>query len=366
MPKGKAVKSLLTEGLLPQISAERVDRDKGVIHGVRMGGLISRNRREYTTAAYKEAIKAGLYEGKPCNVNHVEEGKQVSANDRFGIWRNVRWSDTPEPGPVGNLHYIKSHPMADRVCESAERPDLAGTFGMSHIADASKVSYREAGKVIIEGIESVKSVDLVADPATVNGLFEHTETPHMAKSSIDTLIESSLNFPFQKKLYEGFKGNDVTGKYLKEEIEIEEGTSPADSLNTAFTQLSVSIAADNTLAPEAKGKWVTEAATLQAKLLNGPEVEPVKVTETVAPKTIDIDKAFKLCEQLEFAPDQKQLKTLLKLDEATAKEVAESFASVAVKHKKASSAPRLPIQESTTTEQKPASSTEELAQRIRN
>lgn len=361
MSKAKAF-TKLTEGVLQHIVAERVDREKGVMLGVRMGGLVSKNKREYTPGAYKKAIKDGLYEGKPCNVNHVKEGEQVSSYDRFGVWRNVRWSETPEPGPIGDLHYLKTHPLAERACEAAERSDLSGTFGMSHIADACDVSYGKNGKVIIEGIEKVKSVDLVADPATVNGLYESKEPTPMKKNAKAALLEA-CPYPFQKKLIESLDGLDV-------EIELAEDLKPVEIIKACVNHLCGKLAVDESLKPDQKGKRIAEAASVQMQLLDGPKVKEAEEDEeeeiVEAAKPISIDAAFRICEQLEFAPNQKQLKVLLKMDEATAKETAEQFAALSAKdpgQKKAFSAPRLPVEEDSKGDDAPATDHKTFAER---
>ncbi len=46
--------------------AMRVDREHGVIRGVKLLGLVSRNGRRYLPAALQQA--AGLYEGAKVNV----------------------------------------------------------------------------------------------------------------------------------------------------------------------------------------------------------------------------------------------------------------------------------------------------------
>lgn len=360
----KTSNKVLIEGVLPSIHASRVDREAGVIYGVRLGGLESKNKRRYTESAYKNALS--LYEGKPCNINHVEEGKQVAAEDRFGIWKNARWSDTPEPGPIADLHYIKSHPMAPRVCEAAERPDLSSAYGMSHIATPS-TTRPDKDWVIVEGFESINSVDLVADPATVKGLHEHTEKKPM-KQSIKALIESACNFPFQKRLWEGFIKDEDACKRITEEIESPESDKPVEVANAAFDALSVSVVKDGSLAPKAKAEKVDAIATLQAKMLNGEEPTPIPDTkkDNGNPKeSYGVRKASSLCESLKFKPTATQLTLISEAAEPSAKQLAEEFCrlSLVKPEQEITSAGRVePIEEST--KPKPAQTAEELAARI--
>ena len=146
------------------IAPKRVDRDAGLIEGVRILGQDSRNGRRYSPRAMAEAAR--LYEGAPVNVDHpATERKDRPLAEAFGWIRNVR----QEQGAVyGDLHYLKSHPQAELVAEAAERNP--NRIGLSHHAEGT---VRMDGKqVIVETVERVHSIDLVQTPATNAGLFE--------------------------------------------------------------------------------------------------------------------------------------------------------------------------------------------------
>lgn len=137
----------------------QVDRDAGVIRGVKLCGLESRNGRRYPIETLQAALP--LYENIPCNVNHGDS----TAEDRLGCFRNPRLQ---EDGIYADLHYLKSHAMADKLAEAAER--MPHILGFSHNAEGAGQFIE--GVWVIEKIEKLNSVDLVADPATTNGLFE--------------------------------------------------------------------------------------------------------------------------------------------------------------------------------------------------
>ncbi len=107
----------------------RVDREKGVIYGVKCLGPISRNGRRYAGTSFSDAVRH--YEGIEVNVDH--QGPDASAvrpfSDGFGVLREAR--KTSE-GVFADLHYLKSHPMAAMIAEKAER--FPNGFGMSHVA----------------------------------------------------------------------------------------------------------------------------------------------------------------------------------------------------------------------------------------
>ena len=69
--------------------ALRVDRAAGVIRGVKVLGLESKNGRTYLAEALAQAVP--LYEGAKVNVNHSKHGPAAPRDyqDRIGILRAV-------------------------------------------------------------------------------------------------------------------------------------------------------------------------------------------------------------------------------------------------------------------------------------
>lgn len=143
-----------------------VDRDKGIIRDVKILGLVSENNRRYLPEAVKSAKH--LYEGIKVNINHPDSSNdQRNAEDRFGKLINVYFVEGE--GLYGDLMFLKSHPMAERVCEAAER--MTDVFGLSHNAQGDGVDDKD-GCFVINEIVSVRHVDLVSDPATTKSLSE--------------------------------------------------------------------------------------------------------------------------------------------------------------------------------------------------
>jgi hypothetical protein len=79
-------------------------------------------------------------------------------------------------GVYADLHFLKSHPLAARVCEAAER--MPEVLGFSQNATTIQVPDGHGG-VVHESIKRVRSVDLVADPATTQSIFESYEEEQM-------------------------------------------------------------------------------------------------------------------------------------------------------------------------------------------
>ncbi len=151
--------TLLVEHVQQSTSPLRVDRDRGVIHSVKLLGWKSSNGRTYSEGG----VDASMYDGRPVNVNHLRSGQERSAYDRLGVIRNPV---KRKGGVYGDLHLLKSHPLAPAILEAAER--MPEAFGMSHTARGRASSRGD----VIERVEEVVSCDVVGDPATTRGLHE--------------------------------------------------------------------------------------------------------------------------------------------------------------------------------------------------
>ena len=144
----------------------RVDAAAGVIRGVKILGLESRNGRTYLPEALTRAIP--LYEGAKVNVNHPRGGPWDSRDyrDRLGVIRNVALR--PGAGLFGDLRFNPKHALAEQLAWDAEH--APENVGFSHNVEARTA--RRGERLVVEAITRVQSVDLVADPATTRGLFE--------------------------------------------------------------------------------------------------------------------------------------------------------------------------------------------------
>lgn len=150
------------------VPGAKVDAEAGVVRGVKILGLESQNGRSYDRSAIGKA--KGLYEGAKINIDHpATPGTPRGTRDRFGVLREV---NERSDGLYGDVHYLKSHPMAGPFCEAAER--MPSMMGFSHNIEGKTA--RRDGKTIVEEITKVRSVDLVSDPATTRGLFESQQS----------------------------------------------------------------------------------------------------------------------------------------------------------------------------------------------
>lgn len=159
-----------------------VDRENHIVRGVKVLGFTSANGRIYDFDAVKEAI--AKYEKAPVNKDHNME--EPSFSDRLGWLENVTLE---KDGLYADFHY---NPHADGI-ESflwfAEHNGL-GDVGFSHLV-SGKYSVDPDGTERITRIDKVKSVDLVANPATTKTIFESESYGDPSKEYVSQKTKSA-------------------------------------------------------------------------------------------------------------------------------------------------------------------------------
>lgn len=163
----------------------KIDKENGVVSGVKILGVKSRNNRVYPLETLRDA--APLYENAKVNVNHPDGSPNESRKyqDRVGSIKNVTLQ---ENGLYGDFHFNPKHPLAEQMLWDAEK--APENFGFSHNVEA--VVRLENGAQVVDKIVRVRSVDLVADPATTSGLFE-SERATQAIAPVNDAVASAPN-----------------------------------------------------------------------------------------------------------------------------------------------------------------------------
>jgi hypothetical protein len=353
----------LRESYAAQPGSLRVDREKGIIYGVKVLGRFSGNNHpgtgstdgtEYTEQAMRGALP--LYEGQKVNCDHPDRrnpDKDRSVYDRVGKLRDaeVRFGsgDRQKDGVFANLHLIKSHPMAGPLLDAAESRDLDDCFGMSH--NASGVGALRESKYVIHEIPVVRSVDVVADAGTVVGLFESKDTRMAGKNAKKPLtlrkVMEALKVPGARltQLWE-MEGGLLKPDLAPDEQPAPEPDAPPDA-NTAIAQAIIAILQDDGLTPEQKQKKVLQATDLLlgaeppaqaapapiADAVEGDDEEeadpagdagdgkdpppPKKDKQAMESRLRELerkDQVRDLCESEQFQPSKTQLKALVLLE----------------------------------------------------
>ncbi len=186
--------------------------DKNILRNVKILGPKSRNGRVYTTGAVGQV--ADLAEGAKVYTDHSKGPRRVA--DLVGRISNAR----VEGGAVrGDLSLLKSHPLRDRILELA-----SGGHGVGlSISAEGEVDYGQDTPVV-RSIHELRSVDLVADPATAKNLYE--EENIMAKDTdVQKIREEEL--AEQKRISEIRKIARKREKLMAKAIE--EGWTPDET-----------------------------------------------------------------------------------------------------------------------------------------
>jgi hypothetical protein len=207
--------------------ALRVDRTAGVLRGVKLIGLESLNGRRYRPAALSAAVT--LYEGAKVNVNHPKEGPLAPRDyrDRLGVIRQVEFR--ADEGLFGNLHFNPKHALAEQLAWDAENNPR--NVGFSHNVLARLT--REGEQTVVEAITHVQSVDLVADPAATQGLFEQASVEgeeavasELARLNAE-LQEAAIRERQLNREVQVYKAIAAHGSLLRTGASLQEAVGPA-------------------------------------------------------------------------------------------------------------------------------------------
>ncbi len=142
----------------------KVDKESGVIRGVRILNRQSRNNRSYTDRALTDI--AELLDGKHAFADHGEKNDR-SIREVLGIWVNAR-ADQSGGKVVADL---KVRPGEEWLLETAEK--LPEAIRMS--IDARGLVTRRDGRELVNRIAELNSVDAVTEGGTTRGIFESEE-----------------------------------------------------------------------------------------------------------------------------------------------------------------------------------------------
>jgi hypothetical protein len=228
----------LTEFFDSRDSNLSVDAEQGVIKGVKLLGSASRNGRDYPKETIARA--AALYEGARVNVDHPrgEPGSPRSYADRLGVIRNVRL-EQGQGGLRGDLHANPRHRLYEQLAWDAQHSPAS--VGFSHNVLAKTRTHN--GRVVVEEITRVKSVDLVADPATTRGLFEQQDEPgkergiEVKEITLEQLRSDrpDLVTAISEAAVEGYKSSEEVEAIKSRVKELEEQVDRYEAEKTAAT-----------------------------------------------------------------------------------------------------------------------------------
>lgn len=246
--KQKLQETFLSESALP------VDRDLGVIRGVKILGRESKNGRTYSERALREA--SSFYEGIKVNIDHPDRSNPNQERSFTSFIGQLDKCRVTESGVYGDLNILKSSEHAESVFEAAER--FPKQFGLSHNAEGDVI--QKDGKFVVEQIFHVNSVDIVGSPATVDGIYESLEPP-MKKTLREVVEAASKKRKGFKRILEEMHEDGMLTDVADEEV-IEAEVSAADAAVEALAKKADEIFKDPKIPPKEVGKKAAELAQM--------------------------------------------------------------------------------------------------------
>jgi hypothetical protein len=312
------------EDYTPQPGPLKVDRAAGIIYGVKVLGWKSRNRREYTREMAEDAVRRKLYEGVKVRINHqAEPARFLPAEPLFGTIHNAR---TSADGLFADLHFLKSHPMADRVCEDVERG--LGLYGMSHDAEKDQWEFKN-GAEVIHSISEVHFVDLVGKAATTANLWESQTVPTTLKELIGAAALDADRKQALLKLTEDYGVGDMgagasadNGRGLLAQAIAALLQSPDDADHELAEKVMQAMNAkpDN---PNPGAEVVETGKTTEAV----KEAAKETVQETIPPPVATLTEAEvkDLCELASIEPSKELLEALVGIDRSRGQKLLKQF-----------------------------------------
>jgi hypothetical protein len=171
-----------------------IDREKGIVRGVRVLNAESRNDRVYPESVLRDCLK--VYANLPVNVGHHYDPatmlpREVPPSDRFG-----RLGPNPviESGGITSdyLQFNPEHPFAKPFLWACEnQPDL---YSFSPLHRVKWARQRDGkNRLVAESILEAASADIVSDGGTTSTIFESrqwvsemTPDPEAIASSLET------------------------------------------------------------------------------------------------------------------------------------------------------------------------------------
>jgi len=146
------------------MTGSNVDREHGVIRNIVLLNEISVNNKVYPKTTREEATP--LFEGKKCYDNHGnmtgKDGRPI--REMIGVFRQSRFEGGKNKA---DLHLFDGE-LKEKILSIAEKGPESCGFSL----DGNGKTRWSDGKMIVDKITRVNSVDLVGDPATTTSLFE--------------------------------------------------------------------------------------------------------------------------------------------------------------------------------------------------
>ena len=140
---------------------QRIDRDAGVLYGVRILGIKSAHGYTYDLEAQK--VAAPRFEQMCMGLDHDYASKPMTIPDAWGVISNPRVDDK---GTLADVTYLKTHMYTEQILEDAERN--IGIFSVSPVTQHTSFDNKTKA---VKSFVPVRC-DMVVRSATNKKIFE--------------------------------------------------------------------------------------------------------------------------------------------------------------------------------------------------
>jgi len=161
--------TIASEDAFESVGLADVDAEKGIAVGVKLLGLRSRNNRNYDTPGVRKTAIRHL-SGSRVYINHPAKATDNrDYHDKFGVVsENVEYREGK--GYFGTIYFNPQHAAASQfVWDITHAPKTMGMSVNASIESEKPVKGKDSD---VNAIESIRSVDVVTNPATTDGIFE--------------------------------------------------------------------------------------------------------------------------------------------------------------------------------------------------
>lgn len=168
--------------------------EQGVLKGVKLLGLRSKNRRNYDTDGVRKTAPA-LLESARVYIDHPKDPSEPRKySEAFGVVTAYEYRSGK--GHFGTLKFNVDHPLAKQFIWDVKNNPRG--MGMSINGRIRQSDRRDSnGDVVVESLDEIRSVDLVTRPGTADGIFESEEEPMKLE---DVLANKELMDQLKSKL----------------------------------------------------------------------------------------------------------------------------------------------------------------------
>ncbi|TFG63753.1 MAG: hypothetical protein E4H28_06005 [Gemmatimonadales bacterium] len=291
----KAIDQVIKDQIETEDAFEAVTvtaEEEGIIRGVKLLGLRSRNRRNYDTPGVQKS-GVSMLEGALVYIDHPPTPTTPrSYRDKIGRVESVKYR--AGHGHFGDIRYNPKHASADQFLWDVK--NSPNSLGMSINAKYRPGKTDKNGDTVVEALEMVRSVDIVTKPATADGIFEH-ETPSDEEDedmSLDlkTLKEKHSDI-VEQLLAEHKQSSDESSELEQARKEAKEALEQLAAIKAEADAKKLHDAIESQFAEIFKGTTVTEdivkdIVECACQMAEEPRAKMVEAVGKLGPMLVEI------------------------------------------------------------------------------